>query len=831
VEESLTLGSATSVATRPLAPLAVDTAAVAYRPAVFLGIGGLGGLVLSGLRRRLVERFGGDRAPAPLPLLYVDTDPRAITAAWSRGEHSGLKGSETLSMPLRDPQFYRSRHPEALHWISRRWLFNIPRSRQVEGIRPLGRLAFCDHQESLRNRIQEILQRATSEDSLRAAEEATAARFAAGPVTAYVVASLSGGTGSGAGLDVAYLLRSVLAELKRECQAIVGVLLYATSAQSSRSEIQSATALACLDELRHFSTPGLGFPGDMACRLPSFDRGPFDQTYVVDLGEGLNEADYENEAQKVAEYLFRCAASGARGFFDACRHAPQCAPTNRAGVPAIRTFAVGLADQHSPQDAGPEVRALCQFVVRAWRGGASPSLPPGEGRGEGTQDAGVATEGTSPARPAPPAFPVDAAHWSGQAAALLRGELGRKADSHFLAKWQQVRRRSADLKIAPELPLGEIDREFAIDAGRGDDGEPRPVIVTWMLDELAPLARSCNASITMKILSLVDSAEYRLEGAREVLADVGLRLDKTAAMLSALIDEMSKDLERVRRRVSAACGPEGASPGEPIFRGFTPQEAAVYQEYCRIRLCESVHRCLLGRVCDVQATVQHLAAKLADLDRRFQDMGDLLSPADASPVAGGESETSPAGSPECGERAPFSADEIGTAPCGDAASSVAFLAPAFEDRVRANSRLRPSSLLGGGSEAARRLLAAMSDEAARFLHDHLAANDAPDQSSPAASHRGGSGEAAAMPRLMNLGSGCRVLGVERDEASLAVSKQKLEATFGDCVTMQHDPGAGAFLCCEVEGIDIESIISQLARGDNRLIEMASRVHTRIDVQW
>jgi hypothetical protein len=241
----------------------------------------------------------------------------------------------------------------------------------VEGIRPLGRLAFFDHQESLRSRIQELLKRATAEDSLRAAQEAAGARFTPGPATVYVVASLSGGTGSGAALDLAYLLRTILAEIKLEYQAIVGVLLTATSAHGCRSEIQNATALACLDELRHFSTPGLGFPGDAACRLPSFDRGPFDETYVVDLGDGLNDADYQNEAQKVAEYLFRCAVTGARGFFEACRRSPQSGGTNRAGAPAVRTFAVGLTDQHSPQDAAPEVRALCQAVVRAWCGVAS----------------------------------------------------------------------------------------------------------------------------------------------------------------------------------------------------------------------------------------------------------------------------------------------------------------------------------------------------------------------------------------------------------------------------------------------------------------------------
>jgi hypothetical protein len=843
-QETLSLASATSVATRPLPPLAVDPAGVTYRPTLLLGIGGLGGLVLSHVRQRLVESFGEDRPLTALPLLYVDTDPRAIAAAWARDDHCRLTASETLCMPLRDPQFYRSRHAQALHWISRRWLFNIPRSRQVEGIRPLGRLALFDHQEALRNRIREILPRAMGDDSLRAAQEATGARFTSGPATVYVVASLCGGTGSGAALDTAYLLRTLLAEINLECQAVVGVLLYATSAKSDQGMIQTATALACLDELRHFSTPGLGFPGDPACRLPSFDRGPFDQTYVVDVGEGLGEADYQKEAQKVAEYLFRCTATRARGFFEVCRRRPQSGGSNRAGTPTLRTFAVGMADQPSSQDAGPEVRALCQAIVRAWRGGPPspaqearahtaiqpPPLTAEEGLSEaarGTRAAltgqpsdlpptGDRREATPDARAAgaarPLALPLDAEHWSGQAAALLRGELGRKADSHFLAKWEQVQRLSAEQKIAPELPLGAIDRDFAA-AGPPMGGQPRPVVSTWILDELAPVARACNAAITTKILAMIDAAEYRLAGARGVLADVESRLEETATVLAALIDEMGKDLAQVRRRVSAACGGEGA---EPAFRDFTPQQAAVYQEYCRIRLCENVHRCLLDRVRDVQATVKHLAGGLTALDGRFQELDARLSEVVAAPPGDGGAEASPPGSPE---------------PALDPAASVAFLASAFESRVRANPRLRPSSLLGGGSEAAQRLLAALGDEAARFLQEHLASSDASDDASPATARAGGSCEAAAMPRLMNLGGGCRLLGVDRDEASLAVCKQKLQAAFGDCVTTQQDATVAPFICCEVEGIDIESLASQLGRQDGRLIEMASRVHTRIDIQW
>ena len=103
-------------------------------------------------------------------MLYLDTDPKAIAAARSGGH---LEDPETLAISLCDPRYYRSKYPAILEWLSRRWLFNIPRSRQVEGIRPLGRLAVSDHHESIRDRVRQMMQAATAEDSLAAMRATT----------------------------------------------------------------------------------------------------------------------------------------------------------------------------------------------------------------------------------------------------------------------------------------------------------------------------------------------------------------------------------------------------------------------------------------------------------------------------------------------------------------------------------------------------------------------------------------------------------------------------------------------------------------------------------
>ena len=51
---------------------------------------------------------------------------------------------DTLHLPLKLPQSYDNSR-EILDWVSRRWLYNIPRSLETRGYRPLGRVALVDH--------------------------------------------------------------------------------------------------------------------------------------------------------------------------------------------------------------------------------------------------------------------------------------------------------------------------------------------------------------------------------------------------------------------------------------------------------------------------------------------------------------------------------------------------------------------------------------------------------------------------------------------------------------------------------------------------------------
>ena len=116
----------------------IDPAGVqsGLRPTVFLGLGGIGNHTLSRIHRRLHERFEDIANVPTFQFLAIDTDVKALDRLTSRDDEAALATRDTLAMPLRRPHDYRAVSPKFLQWLSRRWLYNIPRSLQTEGIRP-----------------------------------------------------------------------------------------------------------------------------------------------------------------------------------------------------------------------------------------------------------------------------------------------------------------------------------------------------------------------------------------------------------------------------------------------------------------------------------------------------------------------------------------------------------------------------------------------------------------------------------------------------------------------------------------------------------------------
>jgi len=330
---------------------------IGYRPTVFVGVGGTAGCVLSNLQRRLRARFGDVSAVPALQTLLIDTDPKDLaTAMYKRGEGS-IPAHSTLAIPLRAAKDYRSEAKHLLEWLSRRWLYNIPRSLQTEGMRPLGRLAFVDHSRIIQDYLTRTIEAASSDRALEESRQTTGLDFRSEPPNVFVIASLAGGTGGGVVLDLGYAVRKALSGLGLSDQAVCGILMHSTSRKAASRDLAVPCTLACLQELQHFSRPQGGYPGDPDCDLPPFyeDSPTFRHTYLVHLGNELGDREFELATDRVAEYLYQNVLTPAAPFFVQARsNEGTSAPENSLTIGRVRTM--GLTVFEAPAAESPAER-------------------------------------------------------------------------------------------------------------------------------------------------------------------------------------------------------------------------------------------------------------------------------------------------------------------------------------------------------------------------------------------------------------------------------------------------------------------------------------------
>ncbi|MEN1679790.1 MAG: tubulin-like doman-containing protein [Planctomycetota bacterium] len=460
-------------------------------PALFIGIGDGGGRVLRSLRRKLTQKFGADGVPPTLSMLLMDTDAKTLAAATRGSERgAGLSRSETIALPLRRPQEYREKASHLLNWLGRRWLYNIPKTLQTDGIRPLGRLALVDHARQAFQRIRRAMADCVSEENRVAAEASTGKPVPAGSLRVYLCTSVSGGAGGGMSLDVAYAVRSILARLGIEDSRVIGVMMHATSRDLRRGELARVNAYSWLSEYHHFSRVETAYPGDDSCGLPAHEAGvaAFDDAYLINLGAGLDSVAFDDATAAVADYLYVDSVTPIQRLLDATRDA-----TSTEGDGQLRSFAVRRSESIDPQTLKHLADTAIDRLVESWLG-QKPTLEDG---GEGGDD-----NVTNPLVHGAPQIvgqlKLDTAGLSSLCRSLL--------DAHLDANGVAADREG----LAPnQLFCVCRDSEEDAPAGPPDAVAGRPVH-----ELVAPLAEKLGGGLQAWVMSRLDVPRERVAGVR-----------------------------------------------------------------------------------------------------------------------------------------------------------------------------------------------------------------------------------------------------------------------------------------------------------------------------
>ncbi|MEM9186190.1 MAG: tubulin-like doman-containing protein [Planctomycetota bacterium] len=513
-------------------------------PCLFLGIGGAAGRVLRNLRKRMSDRFEGGPLPA-MPMLLLDTDAQSLTAATRGAERGeGLTREETVSLPLRRPQEYRGKAPQLLAWLGRRWLYNIPRSQQTDGIRPLGRLALVDHARQTFQRIRRALSECVTEESVADSAALSGLPFQGQKVRVYVCASISGGAGGGMSLDVAYAVRSILERLDLDDARVTGVMMHSTSRDVRRGELACVNAYAWLSEYHHLCQADTAYPGDEGCGLPAHEAGvaPFDDTYLVDLGAGLDGISFEAAAGSVADYLYLDAITPTQPLLDRCRAA--YAGDNDATT--VRTFGVVRQDSAAPATVNIAAARAVDELLRAWLGGETGSPATGSNSPTSEETACSAERPDNPttnpivhgAAQLVAGLKLDAPGLASLCRSIIEAHLGEPPEAAVAAMPLYSGKGASSLAEA----LAPVHDLFAAPAESGEAAAGRGTTSVGFLagrpiaSLVEPLAAKIGEELRQWIVRRIDGARDRLPGAQRAAEWFRGHLEVVARDLTRLAD-------------------------------------------------------------------------------------------------------------------------------------------------------------------------------------------------------------------------------------------------------------------------------------------------------
>ncbi len=343
-----------------LEPFKLDESKAEFRPTLIIGVGNTGTKILCKLREKISSRLGTPEATPSLRLLAMDVDRRSLFEATMGQDLSSLRSSETLNIPLRKPEEYRSDSSLDVSWIGRRWIYNVPKSQLTESLRPLGRLAFVDHHDLIYRRISDELSKAKQPEHLATTCESVDMPPHELPPQVLVVGSIAGGVGSGLILDLAFTIRVCMGELGIVDDHVFGLFSHCTSRKGGDHQLTIANSFSFLNEMYHYNING--YPGNEPCNVPEFDdQTPvFDGTYFVHFGDDLKEKEFESNIDGMAEYLYTSTSCRGKAFFDECRVTDEF----EAGL--IKTMGISFVSQGEEElSAGPSDQLL-QKMFDSW---------------------------------------------------------------------------------------------------------------------------------------------------------------------------------------------------------------------------------------------------------------------------------------------------------------------------------------------------------------------------------------------------------------------------------------------------------------------------------
>ena len=482
-------------------------------PALVIGLGYTALQVLRHFRHGMVERFQCLENLPNIRLLFLDTDPDALTAATDRSNPGALDRSEVLVTRLnRASHYLKPRHdrPKIDSWFDPSMLYRIQRNEETGGVRALGRLAFFGNYRTITARLRAELTACSEMEVLTRAAKNTGLALRSNKPRVYIVASLAGGTGGGMFIDLAYVVQDLLQQLGYELPEIVGLFfLPAADAKLSRT-MALGNAYAALTELNHFTSPEVTFyarfderEGVLSNPNSPFARGIF-------LSASPETQKIKDLVQLAGEYLGQELTTPLGRMADASRMTAAAPASSRRSM-LCQTFGLYRYSWPRRMLLQRASRRFCCHLVQHWL--AKESQPVREHVSAWIKEQWEVQE-------------LGADALIGQFQEACEKTLGRPPEAAFTAVTDHLTRSEVRiLELGPSAIQETLKTLDGIVGQRAEIGcLQAPAVLEETLHHVAEaVVKNWQAKLDQLTVHLLEQPEFRLAGVEEAIRQ-GIRL-------------------------------------------------------------------------------------------------------------------------------------------------------------------------------------------------------------------------------------------------------------------------------------------------------------------
>jgi hypothetical protein len=637
-------------------------------------------------------------------------------------------------------------------------------------MRPLGRLAFVDHLNNVRERLRMALEVAFSPDAVNRTQQQTQLPCSLDGIDFVLVGATSGGTSSGSMLDAAWLAKSLVDEKRLPPCTVSAVMLHGTSHGRQAADMQDANTISFLKELHYFSLPGVQRPGTSARSSNSPDSGmPLDNAWLLHMGDDLTSAGFATGLNAVTDYLELRTLTPARKDMDAWRQSESQSPNSGRELP-LRTFGIARVASDAWEVAKSEASQLAVALVESWRlqqgtlesFGSFSQMPPD--LSSLISELSLTTEGVIQLVPR-----------------LLNGERTRRVDEY-----------ACDLSLRLNRNTGAINVADVIADLIAQDSVMVPQQKSTIAVILDDVRRDLVASLAVSVSRIERHLLLCSQGAMCVASaeQASKAIMKAISIAIAANAGQKSDLQQAFHDLcSAHRAGEGGLP-----RTFDANSLKSFcRQYCMLLICQAVCECVSTHFTQLSdSAIKIFESQVAPLKRRLADLVSLLR---------------------------VTADHSASIP--DA------IVKAFGESMLRGGRFRASLFLKRDPNAADSQL--LTTEATNFLFRHAGGDSRQGSGTPAAVSADFLG--SARPHLRHVGGGQRVLAAVPEQVATDHWKTLLQHEFDRCVSICQMKREDISILCEVEGISISTVVESLSHLKPGVVELSNRIHSRNDIPW